>query len=167
MQHSKKNLTAQQAIFLAEYVTNGRNATQAYLKAYPACKSAATAAVSATRLLRKDNIASRLVTATDKLVDTAVSYAGIDKAWVMSSLKTNFERAMQAEQVTDREGNPTGEYTYQGNVANKALDLIGKEIGMFVNRVAGPDGSPLPAPVTNVYNGIDFALIAKKAKGKK
>ena len=26
------------------------------------------------------------------------------------------------------------EYTYQGSVANKALELLGKEIGMFVER---------------------------------
>jgi len=28
----------------------------------------------------------------------------------------------------------TGEYTYQGHVANKALELIGKHRGMFVDR---------------------------------
>jgi hypothetical protein len=27
---------------------------------------------------------------------------------------------------------PPGKYSYQGNVANKALELLGKEIGMFV-----------------------------------
>jgi hypothetical protein len=31
----------------------------------------------------------------------------------------------------DREGNPTGEYTYQGGVANKALELLGKVLGIF------------------------------------
>jgi hypothetical protein len=31
-------------------------------------------------------------------------------------------------------GQEIGEYTYNGSVANKALELLGKEIGMFVDR---------------------------------
>ncbi len=31
----------------------------------------------------------------------------------------------------DDEGEGTGEYTFQGSVANKALELIGKDIGMW------------------------------------
>jgi hypothetical protein len=36
--------------------------------------------------------------------------------------------------VRDAKGNPTGEYRYDGSVANRALELIGKELGMFVER---------------------------------
>ncbi len=43
-----------------------------------------------------------------------------DQAVVIERLVENVKRAMQAEQVLDREGNATGEYTYQGNVANRA-----------------------------------------------
>ena len=52
---------------------------------------------------------------------------------------------MQAVPVTDREGNETGEYTYQGSVANRALELVGKELGMFHERVehSGADGAPI------------------------
>jgi hypothetical protein len=46
----------------------------------------------------------------------------------------NVERAMQAEPVVDAEGVPTGQYVYNGNVANKALELLGKEQGMFIDR---------------------------------
>ena len=47
---------------------------------------------------------------------------------------------MQAQAVLDAKGNPTGEYTYNGSVANRALELLGKEQGMFVERkeVGGP-----------------------------
>jgi hypothetical protein len=41
---------------------------------------------------------------------------------------------MQAVPVLDAKGNPTGDFTYQGNVANRALELLGKEQGMFVER---------------------------------
>ena len=29
---------------------------------------------------------------------------------------------------------PTGEYRYDGNVANRALELLGKQQGMFIDR---------------------------------
>ncbi len=38
---------------------------------------------------------------------------------------------MQAVEVTDAEGNRTGVYAYQGAVANKALEILGRNIGMF------------------------------------
>ena len=38
---------------------------------------------------------------------------------------------MQAVEVMNAEGNGTGVYTYQGAVANKALELLGRNIGMF------------------------------------
>jgi hypothetical protein len=46
----------------------------------------------------------------------------------------NVEKAMQAVLVLDNQGEPTGVYKYEGGVANRALELIGKEFGMFVDR---------------------------------
>jgi hypothetical protein len=40
---------------------------------------------------------------------------------------------MQAESVLDQDGTPVGEFRYQSNVANKALELIGRAIGVFVD----------------------------------
>ena len=57
----------------------------------------------------------------------------------------NVERAMQAEPVrrkTDEgEEKVPGDYVYNGSVANKALELIGKELGMFIDpkEVGGPN----------------------------
>ena len=70
----------------------------------------------------------------------AVERVSLTKEWVLGTLIENVQRAMQAEAVTDREGNETGEYTYQGHVANRSLELLGKELGMFVDRkeVGGP-----------------------------
>ena len=50
--------------------------------------------------------------------------------WVIGRLVENVERAMTAEPVRDRKGEPTGEYIYQGNVANKGLELLGKYLGI-------------------------------------
>ena len=56
------------------------------------------------------------------------------KAWVIEQLVENVDRAMQTVPMLDRDGVPTGEYTYAGAVANKSLELIGKELGMFVGK---------------------------------
>ena len=63
-----------------------------------------------------------------------VEKTSVSKAWVIAKLVENVERAMQAVPVLDRQGNPTGDYIYQGNIANRALELIGKEYGMFIDR---------------------------------
>jgi hypothetical protein len=41
---------------------------------------------------------------------------------------------MQARPVFDSDGRETGEYRYNGMVANRALELLGKEPGMFVDK---------------------------------
>jgi phage terminase small subunit len=46
----------------------------------------------------------------------------------------NAERALQHIPVLDRHGKPTGEYRYDGSVANRALELLGKQQGMFIDR---------------------------------
>jgi hypothetical protein len=64
----------------------------------------------------------------------AVERSAVSKTWVLERLKENAERAMQVRPVLDKEGNPTGEYQWNGFVANKALELLGRELGMFVER---------------------------------
>jgi hypothetical protein len=64
----------------------------------------------------------------------AIERTAIDKEWVIERLRENVERAMQARPVLDRAGNPTGSYAYNGAAANRALELLGKELGMFIER---------------------------------
>ena len=64
----------------------------------------------------------------------AIERTAIDKEWVIERLRENVERAMQAQPVIDRAGNPTGSYVYNGAAANRALELLGKELGMFIER---------------------------------
>lgn len=64
----------------------------------------------------------------------AIEAAALTKEWVISRLVENVDRAMQAQAVLTRDGTPTGEYVYDGSVANRALELLGKELGMFVER---------------------------------
>ena len=55
----------------------------------------------------------------------------VDQRWVIERLVENVERAMTAVPATDRKGQPTGVYSYQGAVANRALFLLGKALGLF------------------------------------
>jgi phage terminase small subunit len=64
----------------------------------------------------------------------AIKAAALTKEWVIETLMENVQRAMQAIEVKRSDGTGTGEYQYQGSVANKALELLGKELGMFVDR---------------------------------
>lgn len=58
----------------------------------------------------------------------------LDREFVIEGLKRNFERAMQAVPVLDSTGKPTGNFRYNGQVANRSLELLGKELGMFIDR---------------------------------
>lgn len=132
---------------IAQALANGMSQTEAYCSAYPKSTRAA-ASVSATRLLANASVRMVIDDRVSEILRereedrqaarrVAVETAGIDRAWVIDKLRQNVERAMQAEQVVDSRGVPTGEWTYQGNVANKALELLGKEIGMFRGDDAG------------------------------
>ena len=53
----------------------------------------------------------------------------------MKRLIENVQRAMQLKPVKDRGGKETGEHQYQGGVANKALELLGRHLGMFTDNI--------------------------------
>ncbi len=55
----------------------------------------------------------------------------VDRAWVAKQLVENVNRAMREVPVLDRDGKPSGVWTYEGQVADKGLELIGKNLGMF------------------------------------
>jgi hypothetical protein len=55
----------------------------------------------------------------------------VTREWVIQKLAENVELAMEPVAVVDRRGIPTGEYRHDGSIANKALELLGKELGMF------------------------------------
>jgi len=65
---------------------------------------------------------------------TAQAQPWLTRDYVIDALRENAERAMQATPVLDAKGAPTGEYRWDGSVANKALELLGKELGMFIER---------------------------------
>lgn len=115
--------------FVRELV-KGSTKGDAYLAAGYKAKSAAVASAAASRLLKDVKIQARLLEIQQAAQDKTV----LTKTWVLEKLIENVQRAMQSTPVLDREGKPTGEYRYEGSVANRALELLGKEQGMFVER---------------------------------
>ena len=111
----------------------GLSYSEAYVKAgyKPAGSSA-----NASRLIAddKNGIKARIEELRVAVSEAAVIRAAVDREWVLGKLKENVLRAMVAIPVQDSEGNPIGEYRYQGQVANRGLELLGKELGMFVER---------------------------------
>jgi hypothetical protein len=83
---------------------------------------------------RVDDLVRAREEKTNQSTALAIKETGLSKAWVLERLRENVERSMQAKPVLDKEGQPTGEYRYEAAAANRALELIGKEIGMFVDR---------------------------------
>ena len=92
-----------------------------------------------------------------------VEMIAVDRTWVISMLTENAKRAMQVEPVRDREGNPIGQYSYQGGVANKALELLGKEIGMFQTTCEAPGSVPVAVAKARLNAGRQRLADEKKA----
>jgi phage terminase small subunit len=138
---NSERLTIKQNNFVAEYMKDG-NASKAYRIAYDTDNMlAASIEQNACVLLKNVKVQSRIEECTENL---AVRNE-IDADWVIKHLKENLRRALRLTKVRDKRGRPTGEYTYQGAVANRALELIGKHLGMFVDRVehSGKDGEAI------------------------
>ena len=105
----------------AQGIAAGKSADQAYKEAgYEKDRG------NATRLTANDSIKARVA----ELLSRASEGVVISKQWVIERLVENVNRAMQASKAGDN-----GEYKYDGSVANRALELLGKELGMFVERV--------------------------------
>ena len=124
----------------AQGLAEGKPAYQAYIDAGFA---KAGAAQSASRLLKSQRAGIRERVAETlqerEQIDAegtklAIERTAIDKEWVIERLRENVERAMQVRPVMDRAGNPTGSYVYNGATANRALELLGKELGMFIEK---------------------------------
>jgi phage terminase small subunit len=137
---SGRPLTNTKHEHFAHLVTKGESPARAYVL----CGYSEHGALqSGNRLLRKPDVAARAEELKAAVSERQVEKMAVDRAWVMAKLTENVQRAMQVEPVRDREGNPTGQYICQGGVANRALELLGKELGMFQPKPEKDQGSEI------------------------
>ncbi len=118
-----EKLTPKQQRFVEEYLID-LNATQAAVRAG---YSQRTANEQGYENLTKPHIAAAISEAQQRRSERTE----ITQDWVLERLVAVAERTMQAEPVRDTQGNQTGDYTFQAAGANRALELIGKHLGMF------------------------------------
>lgn len=130
-EEGEKPLSLKRQRFAQEYLVDG-NGTQAAIRAG---YSPRTANEQAARLLANVSVKRAIIDG----MRSVTKRCEVDADWIRSKLKLNAERALQEIPVLDKEGEPTGEYRYEGNVANRALELLGKDkaVGMFEDAVKG------------------------------
>lgn len=158
-------LTPKQESFCLAYVATG-NASEAYRKAYNTEKMApATVNRAAKELMDNPKIAARITALRERITEQATKKLAISKEWVLEQLAENVSMAKAAEPVYDSEGNPSGEYKQNLAAANKALELIGKEIGMFVEKKEVRTGSLDDVP--HEQKVMTFAAIKEEIERRK
>ena len=126
------SLSEAQERFVQEYMVDGNAAAAAARSGYDA--------VHGQMLLDMPEVQAR-IKAVEEEIDRR---AAIKAAWVTVQLKTIVERCMQPEPVMERgkhsiEIDPFGEvravFKLDARGATKALELLGKQIGIFADNV--------------------------------
>ncbi len=119
------SLTPKQARFVEEYLVD-LNATQAAVRAGYSKK---TAEQQGARLFRNVKVAAAIREAQEARSERTK----IDQDWVIKRLVGVYEASMEARPVLDKNGEEKG-FTFNPTAANRALELIGKHKGMFIDR---------------------------------
>lgn len=90
-----------------------------------------TAEAMASKLMAKPHVKA----AVDKLMAKRTSKVDISAEWVLTNLKELAERCMQKEPVMTKDGEMTGEWKFDSSGANKSLELLGKHLKLFTDKV--------------------------------
>jgi len=123
----------------AQAVASGSSQTRAYVDAGYSEKTARSrSSVLATKYPdvsdRIRELIEERVRQSEEATRIATERLAIDRAWVLGQLVDSVASAKVKVPVLDRNGIQVGEYCRDLTAANKALELIGKELGMFVER---------------------------------
>lgn len=119
-------MTEQQKRFAEEYLKCNNGTKAAIIAGY----SEHTARQQASQILNLEEVESYLDERRKAISEKSL----VDAAWVQLQLKTLAERCMQAEPVLEKidgEWVPTGEYKFDSSGANKAIENLGKIVGVF------------------------------------
>ena len=142
-------LTDKQKEFVRQFLVD-LNATQAAVRAGYSVK---TAYRQGADLLQKTSIRE----AIEKAQAKRARRVEVTQDYVLSNLVEVVERTMQRAPVTDRKGEQVTDeegravWTFDAKNANRALELLGKHLGIFTDKiraeVSGPDGGPMASEI--------------------
>lgn len=131
MARKAQSLNDKQRRFVDRYVVHLNSRMAAQEAGYsPSGRADASADRLMANPLVRAAIEERLRRARDK--------SDLDEAYVITRLQKIAERCMTAEPVL-MDGEPTGEYRFDSGGANRSLELLGKHLGMFADRLLVDD----------------------------
>lgn len=122
----KKKLTGKQEQFCHEYLVDNCGTQAAIRAGY----SEHTANEIAAQNLAKLSIQKRIA----ELRAEVIEKTKMSPEWVLKRLSDVYEKCMMDKELLNKEGNPTGIRKFDSTGANKALELIGKTFGMFIEK---------------------------------
>ena len=128
-----ETLTPKQEAFAQAYVLTG-NACEAYRRSYDSSRMKQTTLEPvASKMLAHPKVSTRIADLRANIAER--SEITVEK--ILRALWDNYQKAMQYTPVLDHAGKATGEYRYEGAVVNRALELIGRHLGMFPREING------------------------------
>ena len=95
-----------------------------------------------------------------ELAEEALAAEQVTAGYIVSTLRRNVDRAMQVEAVLDKDGNPTGEYRYEGHVANDGLATLAKIRRLLDTHIVVQDD----AVARRVLERLDAAMTSAMAQ---
>lgn len=127
-------LSDKEELFCEEYMID-LNQTRAYQRVF-GTGNYASAATQASQLFKKVNIQARVKELMDQRKEAVLA----DAYFVVQNLIRIAQKCQEPEPVLEwnadtKQMEETGEYTFDSNGANKALELLGKHMGMFKDKV--------------------------------
>ena len=131
--NKRSGLTAKQERFCQEYIID-YNGTRAAIRAG---YSEDSARFHASRMLSRDNIRARV----RQLQAEQVKRLAVSQDYVVQQLVSVYQKCSEPEPVEEWDGEAheylaTGKYTFDSKGANKALELLGKHLGMYQDKVS-------------------------------
>lgn len=120
-------LMPRQQRFVNEYLID-LNGTKAAIRAGYSTK---TACEQAARLMAND----RVKEAVQKAMKNREQRTEVTQDYVMLIIESTIERCRQAEPVTDREGNKTGEWKFDATNVLKGAELLGRHLSMWNDKM--------------------------------
>lgn len=147
-------LTPKQERFVEEYLID-LNATQAAIRAGYAPGSAE---VQGSRLLTYAKVIEAISANKEKRAERT----NITADRVLNGISRLIDRCEQAEPVLDKEGLPTGEYTFKANEALRGYDLLGRHLGLWNDKLKlqGDSDNPLTVLMQQI-GGSKFPVKAE------
>ena len=149
LEELERLLTRKERRFVEEYDKDG-NGTQAAIRAgYTPGKNNASAAVQACKMLRSPKISAYRRARANELC----RQLGISPETISLHVMEVYRRCMEAKPVMtydrdQKEWVESGNYVFDSKGALKAMELLGKNLGMFTPGAAGGGAEAEDDPIT-------------------